>query len=80
MLLSTILTEEDEILEQYQEAIDAFKTVLEKSDGKCWVSLLSIKNNSPNTRKSEPNPKLAEMVKLLDGEDNSDEEVEDDSS
>ncbi|KAH8548797.1 hypothetical protein BGW37DRAFT_522988 [Umbelopsis sp. PMI_123] len=32
MLLSTILTEEDDILEQYQEAIDCFKLVLERSE------------------------------------------------
>lgn len=33
MLLSTLLTEEDDILQQYQEAIDCFKLVLEQSDG-----------------------------------------------
>ncbi|KAG2181899.1 hypothetical protein INT44_008715 [Umbelopsis vinacea] len=32
MLLSTLLTEEDDILQQYQEAIDCFKLVLEQSD------------------------------------------------
>lgn len=42
MLLSTLLTEEDDILQQYQEAIDCFKLVLEQSDGTYTCVLLTL--------------------------------------
>lgn len=42
MLLSTILTDEDQILENYQEAIDTFKIVLEQSEGMCLFSSVSL--------------------------------------